>query len=518
MTKLVRRLITSVILIAALLGLVLLGANLYVQAPGSQQQIRQRLSAVLGLPVELARAVYSPWGGLRIDGIRAIGPDQRPVMQAESLVLGISGWDLLRGRFTITSLTLEAPDVLMAQDAEGRWLWQKMRKKESATPPPPAEVQPAPPVLAGASPSPAPIEPTPTTPAVASASPAASPASPAAPAPAVKPSDLRMLTFPPGFERVRLVRANLTFLSARGRRVAVLEEVELDLRPLAGASPTDFTGRVAFARAGFDEDKVRLTEYSSSVKFLGGVIYMPDGAGNVAEGRIESKLTIRPTDPGSPYELDARLSNVSLGQLVGDAGGDPEFATGRLEGTLHLTGLGSDADARSGGGQLRLLDGQFRRGGLLKTLGDRSKIEELRKPEFQLATLDYKVQGQRVTFEPLELASANLRLQATGDCRFPEGGLDLQARLTLSPSIARQVPGILSGQFIESPEIPGEKFIDFKVGGTLAQPNTDLFERTLSAPVKSVISRLFGSRKKKEEAEPEAPPTPAPSATPAQRP
>ncbi|MBS0659921.1 MAG: hypothetical protein JSR82_16905 [Verrucomicrobia bacterium] len=507
--------ITSVILIAALLGLALLGANLYVQAPGSQQQIRQRLSAVLGLPVELARAVYSPWGGLRIDGIRAIGPDQRPVLQAESLVLGISGWDLLRGRFTITSLTLEAPDVLMAQDAEGRWLWQKMRKKDAVAPPPPAEVQPAPPVMA-AGPTPAPAEaapsvtPSTTPPTVAKTSPTP-PAAPAAPA--ARGADLRMLTFPPGFERVRLVRANLTFLSARGRRVAVLEEVELDLRPLEGAGPTDFTGRIAFARAGFDEDKVRLTEYSSSVKFLNGVVYMPDGAGNVAEGRIESKLTVRPTDPGSPYELEARLSDVSLGQLVGDAGGDPDFATGRLEGTLHLTGLGSDSESRSGGGRLRLLDGQFRRSGLLKTLGDRSKIEELRKPEFQLATLDYKVQGLRVTVEPLELASANLRLQATGDCRFPEGGLDLQARLTLSPSIARQVPGILSGQFADSPETPGEKYIDFKVGGTLSQPNTDLFERTLSAPVKTVISRIFGSRKKKEEAEPE----PTPSATPSPR-
>lgn len=513
MTKLVRRLITSVILIVALLGLLLLGANLYVQAPGPQQQIRQRLSAVLGLPVELARAVYTPWGGLRIDGIRAIGPDQRPVMQAESLVLGIASWDLLRGKIVITSLSLDAPDVLLAQDAEGRWLWQKMRAARTppvvaATPAP--EPSPAPPVAAASpapspSSSPAPAE----SPAVAAATPAAP-----LPEPAVKASELRMLTFPPGFERVRLQKASLTFLDSRGRRVAVLEEVELDLRPLPGASPTDFTGRVAFARAGFDDDKVRLTEYSSSVKFLNGVLLMPDGAGKLADGRIESKLTIRPTDPGSPYELDAKLDNVALGQLVGDAGGDAEFATGRLKGTLHLTGLGADPNARSGGGKLQLLDGQFRRTGLLKAFGDRSKIEELRKPEFQLATLDYTVQGQAITAAPLELASANLRLLAKGDCRLPDGVLDLHAKLILAPAIARQVPALLSGQFSDSPDTPGEKFIEFKVGGTLTQPNTDLFERTLSAPVKTVISRLFGPRKKKAD---EAEADPTPTATPSPR-
>ena len=37
------------------------------------------------------------------------------------------------------------------------------------------------------------------------------------------------------------------------------------------------------------------------------------------------------------------------------------------------------------------------------------------------------------------------------------------------------------------------------VGGTLSSPNTDLFERTLSAPVQSVIGRLFGRKKKGEE-------------------
>lgn len=520
MTKLVRRLITSVILIAALFGLALLGANLYVQAPGPQQQIRQRLSAVLGLPVEVARAVYTPWGGLRMNRIRAIGPDQRPVMHADTFVLGISSWDLLRGRIVITSLSLEMPEVLLAQDAEGRWLWQKMRAAKEApvvavAPPdpanPPSPAAPATPAVpAPPAPGSAPTDP----PApVAAATPAAPPppAAPAPPPPAV--SNLRMLTFPPGFERVKLQKASLTFLDARGRRVAVLEEVDLDLRPLPGGSPTDFTGRIAFTRAGFDDDKVRLTEYSSSVKFLNGVLLMPDGAGNIAEGRIESKLTIRPTEAGSPYELDARLANVSLGRLVGDAGGDAEFATGRLEGTLHLTGLASDPDSRTGGGKLRLLDGQFRRSGLLKTFGDRSKIEELRKPEFKLATLDYKVEGREITAEPLELASANLRLLARGDCKLPDGTLDLSAKLILAPNIARQLPSMLSGQFSPSPDTPGEKFIEFKVGGTVTNPSTDLFEKTLSAPVQSVLSRFFGRRKKADEPEPPDP-TPTPSRAP----
>ncbi len=501
----------------------MLGANLYVQSKGPQQQIRQRLTAVLGLPVEVSRAVFTPWGGLRIDGIRIVGIDARPVMRAETFQMRVSLLDLLRGRITVTGLTLENPEVTLAQDAEGRWLWQKVQPSldamvfpgldETAGPSPPPGATPSSAETASGTPAPggtaAPTPatrgagPRPTFPAVATPPPAGK-----APSSRVHPA---LLTFPPGFERVELQHANITFLDRNGRRVAVLEDVNLTLAPLAGGAATDFSGRILLARATFDDDRIRVTDFSSSVKFAGGVARMPDGTGKVAAGRLEAAFTIRPTDPGSPYELDARIEGVSLSKLAEEADADPEFATGKLEGTLHLTGLGADPEARQGEGKLRLLDGKFRRTGLLKTFGDRSNIEELRNPEFKLATLDYTVAGRVVTAGPLELASANLRVVARGTCLMPKGELDLGARLVLAPGIARQIPVLLASNFIASPDVPGERYIDFKIGGTLGNPSTDLFTKTLSQPVQSVLSRFFGRKKKPEEERVDAEPSPSPS-------
>ena len=64
---LVRRSITALIAVIALLGVILLGANLYVQSPSSQQQIKRHLTSAFGMPVEMVRAVFTPWGGLRIE-------------------------------------------------------------------------------------------------------------------------------------------------------------------------------------------------------------------------------------------------------------------------------------------------------------------------------------------------------------------------------------------------------------------------------------------------------------------
>ncbi len=509
MTKLVRRLITAVIAAAALAGLALLAANLYVQSPGPQQQIRQRLGAVLGMPVEVARAVFSPWGGLRIDGIRAIGPDERPVLRAETFQMGVALLDLMRGKITVTSLTLESPEVMLAQDSEGRWLWQKVRPTTESIVIPgadPADLdpadEPAPPVTARSAPASGSAPP----PAASSPAPA-----PAGAATLAKPA-IRALTFPPGFAGMKMRHANLTFLDAKGRRVAVLEEVDLDLRPIAGGAPTDFMGRITLERASFDDGRVQVTNFHSSIRCNDGVVTLPDGNGKLAEGRLIGSLVIRPMDPGSPYEVEARIQGVSLGHLVADAGGDGEFATGKLEGTLSLRGLGADPRARTGGGKLRLLDGQFRRSGLLRTLGDRSRIEELRKPEFKLATLDYRVEGRKLVAEPLEFVSANLRLVARGDCFLPKGDLDLGARLIIAPQIARQLPSLVASNFRESPDVPGERYIDFKIGGTLAHPDTDLWAKTLSQPVQSVLSRFFGRSKKPTEPEVEqesaAPPKP----------
>ena len=493
--------ITALIAVTALLGLILLGANLYVQSPSSQQQIKRHLSTAFGLPVTMDRAVFTPWGGLRVDGVRTEGAPGQPIVHAELVRVQIAWLALMRGRFVVKRVGLERPSVTLTQNSEGRWM-APLRVVAASTPAEPI-VQPDPP-----SPEPSPDGP-PQPHAVVTPVPP-----PVAVAPLIKEvlAASPTVRFPAGFEFFRLRHAELRFVDVKGREVAMLEDVNLEGRPVAGTAG-DFSGKIWFEQASFIQQRVRVRRFSSTVRISGGVVSLPDGLGEIAGGRLEARLTVRPMEAGSPYQVGAKIDGVSLGRLIQEAGGDPDFASGRLQGTLDLSGLSADPSAQRGGGEMRLLDGQFRRGGLLKTFGERSKIEELRRPEFKVATLTYTIEGQDVVVAPLELDSANVRFTARGVCHLPATTLDLGARLVLAGEIAKQLPGFIATNFEASPETPGEKFIDFKIGGTISNPSTDLFQKTLTNPMQSLLGRMLGRNRKPAE-EPAASPAPEPLPSP----
>jgi AsmA-like C-terminal region len=507
----VRRSITALIAVIALLGVILLGANLYVQSPSSQQQIKRHLTAAFGMPVDMTRAVFTPWGGLRVDGVRAAGGPGQPVISADIVRVRISWWSLLRGRFVVKTIGLERPTVTLTQNSEGRWM-APLRAVAAATP---MEVldpaAPAPDATATLAPPGAP----------AGTPPRHTATAPSAPVP-ILPDVLvpaPNALFPSGFEFFRMRHAELKFIDVKGREVASLEDMNLEGRPAADGGG-DFSGKIWFAQATFSQRRARVKKFSSNVRMDGGVLTLPDGLGEIAGGRLQAKFLIRPGESGSPYELSAQISDVSLGRLIQEAGGDPDFASGRLQGNLDLTGLAADPTSQRGGGELRLLDGQFRRGGLLKTFGERSKIEELRRPEFKVATLTYTVEGNDILAAPLLLESANLHFTARGVCQLPALTLDLKARLVLSGPIAKQLPAFIATNFEASTETPGDKFIDFRIGGTVVNPSSDLFDRTLSQPMQSLLGRVLGRNRKPGEpaaatpADPESAATPAPVASP----
>ena len=501
MGKLVKLSITAVIAAGALLGLMLLGANLYVQSPASQQQIKRHLSAAFGMPVEMVRAVFTPWGGLRVDGVRTAGAPGQPEIKADLVRVRISLLALLRGKFVVKTIGLERPSVTLTQNSEGRWM-APLRAVAAAAVPESIEDAPVP-----ASPPGAPL----VTPMPHAGT------TPAGPPTLAKLGPAPTVRIPVGFEFFRLRHAELRFLDVKGREVAALDDVNLEGRPVTGTAG-DFSGKIWFEQAAFSQRRVRVRSFSSNVRIDAGVVTLTNGSGELGGGQIQATFKIRPMEDGSPYEVTAKVDEASLGRLIQEAGGDADFASGRLQGTLAMTGLAADVSSPRGGGELRLLDGQFRRGGLLKTFGDRSKIEELRRPEFKVATLTYTIEGQDLIAAPLELDSANVRFTAKGVCHLPATTLDLQARLVLGEPIAKQLPGFIATNFQTSADAPGEKFIDFKVGGTISNPSTDLFQRTLSQPVQSLLGRVLGRNRKAEvppaAPEPDASPSPTAAGSP----
>ena len=127
----------------ALGAIALIGVNLYVQSQGTQAKIQQELSRQLGTTLEIRSMSVTPWGGLELSGITI--PQTSPVgsshfLEARTFRLRVRFLSLFSRRLVIKDVSLVNPNIVWAQNAEGKWRLPSARKKEapvvSANPPP----------------------------------------------------------------------------------------------------------------------------------------------------------------------------------------------------------------------------------------------------------------------------------------------------------------------------------------------------------------------------------------------
>src|SRR4051812_21823617 len=181
--------------------LILIGVNLYVQSRGTQARIQQELSQRLGTTLRIQRISVTPWWGLKLTGITI--PQTQPGVSSDFLTaktfrLRIRFSSLFGGQLVIKDVSLINPEIVWAQNADGKWRFPSL---PSPTPAPeiaaPQSVEsvPAPPSIAEQK-----IEP--------SANPVGSP--PALPTAA--PTESRPAAFTPEFQSVNIVRARFRFL------------------------------------------------------------------------------------------------------------------------------------------------------------------------------------------------------------------------------------------------------------------------------------------------------------------
>ncbi|MEY2548270.1 MAG: AsmA family, partial [Verrucomicrobiota bacterium] len=204
-------------LIVGVALLILLGVNMYVQSRGTQARIQQELSQRLGATLRIQRISVTPWWGLKLTGITI--PQSQPgaspdFLTAKAFRLRIRFSSLFGGHLVIKEISLVNPEVVWAQNAEGKW------RLPTVPPPPP----PAPPTATKAI-----APPTTMSPAQSSASPPpleekivvqdAVPASPS-------PVEHKPAAFTPEVERVNVIRARFRFLDQNLKGVATFEDVD----------------------------------------------------------------------------------------------------------------------------------------------------------------------------------------------------------------------------------------------------------------------------------------------------
>src|SRR4051812_20309965 len=123
---------------------------MYVQSRGTQARIQQELSQRLGATLRIQRISVTPWWGLKLTGITipqsqpGVSPD---FLTAKTFRLRIRFSSLFGGHLVIKEISLVNPEIVWAQNADGKWRIPS-QPVEATPPPPPKTVAVETPVVA----------------------------------------------------------------------------------------------------------------------------------------------------------------------------------------------------------------------------------------------------------------------------------------------------------------------------------------------------------------------------------
>lgn len=481
--------------------LILIGVNLYVQSRGTQARIQHELSQRLGTTLRIQRISVTPWWGLKLTGITI--PQTQPgvtpdFLTAKTLRLRIRFSSLFGGQLVIKDVSLINPEIVWAQNADGKWRFPSL---PSPTPTPtiaPQEsVASAPPAITDRK-----ID-SPQTAAI-SALPAAMPAVESTPA-----------SYTPEVQGVNIVRARFRFLDEKLKSVATFENV--DFRS-SFRTVNDLSGNITIAKTSL-RDRFFLQEFHSPLTYNSSGLDFSQIVARAGEGHIAGHFTIEPQTEDSPFTVSVRFTEVNADKIIVEAGGSPGTVTGKLEGRLDGSGKTADPDALSGEGEIILRDGQVRQYALLVALGQLLQIQELQQLRLDQANVKYHINPGVVTIDELIFRSENIRLTATGTVSF-DGKLQLESQLAVNEKMRSQLFKAIRGNFKPIDE-PGYTAVNFQVSGTVGRPKTNLMDKLIGRDLKDLSSVLTdflggGKSKKKPANEPAASSstTPSPTASP----
>ena len=494
----------SAVVAAIILGSVLLlAANLYVQSQTVQQRIRRALTASLRMPVTIRKTTLTPWEGLRIDGISArtegdAYPAEADFLKAESFRVRFALWPLLQRRLVVNLVWLDKPQLVWAQDTDGRWQFPpspEAERRHKKMPPAPTPVPPVPDAT------------TPPASIVMTSPPPEPPATPRA-----TPPTHRSEGFAVALDKFRLRHGSLDFLNARRRSIGQFEDVNLDGH-LTGADHA--LGAVTCDRATLVHPGLALTKLHSDLMFdRDEGLTLSNAGAAFAGGLVAANCHIGTREPGSPFSLDCDMEKVDLHQLLQQVTKHLELLEGSLRGKISVNGASGQTDSRTATGRFELINARLKDFPLFQTFGDALHIADLSHMQFKVAQVDCRLDGTTLAIAPILLISNDLKITGQGRYLTGEDHLDLHARLVVDDAVSRQLPDFIGEQFKPAEdEAPGSRFIDFDVTGPLGNPRSNLYNRLVGDPVKGLLQSVFSPKPKTKDKSPKRHPD-APSPAP----
>lgn len=444
----------------AIAGLVAL--NLYLQSPTAQAQIQEAIGDALGTPIEITNTHLTPWSDLRINGIRvpAAEGSSGTFAEAPSFTAKYRLLPLFSKQLVVTRMTLDAPKLAWRQNSEGRWVWPGSQKEED-----PSE-----------------------------------PREPKAKKKKKRRGERLEGKSKSGFEvlieGLEVQNGTVDLQDAEGRPILTASEVNIDFSRLAAH---DISGTLRIGKLAWSA--LRFEEMTTPFQIAEGTLDLSEIESQLAGGQVRGSFQMQIEDEELPMEMKLSLEGVDLNKIAAEAGWSDGSVSGRLRGSVDLKGSAKKIARAEGRGRLELEHGHFQQLEIFQTIGQVLAIDELTNLQLSEATADFRIADEKAFIEPLTLATPDLRLTGKGVARF-DSKLSLDARLAVSEKLAKRLPGFVRDSFSDA-DAEKMRAIDFKVGGKITGPKTDLAEKLVGKKVgqevQDLLSGLFGVKKKKEE-------------------
>jgi len=448
--------LTTLLVVLGLLAAAVLAFNLHLQSAGMQEQLRRAAVDTIGLPLNVRSAIYTPWDGIRLRGL--VMPDVENAginfLEASEFQIVFRLLPLLRREFVVNRLALKEAVLTWRQNSDGQW--RVPRDSALAVPAPagtPAGKPAPPPAVAGDQPAPPPTS-----------------------GPLF---ELRV-------EGMDVSRSRILFENRDGWPLLDAEGINARARVTPDG---DADGHAAIPEAVL-AGLIVARDIGADFTLEEGLLTLADIRGDIAGGRLAGQGSIHTREDGSPYHWDLSLADLDMAELRLPA----SFGGTRLEGRLaaQFTIDGRNAPQRRVRGQSRidLQNGRFIPSSSLRAVGQALGIKELQGMNVSEAYAILRIEDDLVHVEPLWLQADEFIVEMRGPVTRG-GGLDLQARLLLTSTVADRVASI-SGRTLPSATSPaGFREIPFRVTGTLENPRSDLTARLLGGGAAGRLGEMF---------------------------
>jgi hypothetical protein len=447
-----------VVVVAGLVLVLYVGANLFLKSSTVQDRLRQGTEASIGVPVEIRGISFTPWGGLALHDIRTVEHEGIPPQQsftARALRIKFAWLPLLRNQLVITSIALDRPVMTVPEDQPVVLL------------PPQGRVEVQLPEDAGVS---------------------AVPGAEEVPEPGVAVEKSRP-SFTVEVQRFQIRDGEVQVRSALGVTRLVLEGLNIQTKMLSGGKKINGTFRaesVMIPGLLVIQNLTAPFERSEAVLTVDDI--RADWAGGVLAGQVQVDETTQ------DFEAELTIAAVSIPRLLEDAGLASGRTTGFIEGAFAMSG-GRIPEDLVGAGDFFLREATLEPLDFMKQVGQLLRIEELQLLVLQEALVRVELAGQNLSVEQLRFVTDNLMILSEGRIFMKKGELDLQSRLMVSDNLQRSLGGLLTGFLQESSEA-GYRELPFRIHGPLLRPRTDLLDRLgaggVGAEVGRFLQNIFG--------------------------